>query len=990
MPVTYSLSADQLTITGYSAVTPCLFKDVYTADKAGSIQLKTGTPAMNMTLTQQIKPTDKLALKIDFVLSGTNAGAGDTIVITGTDAWDNAQSETLATVADGTYTTTKYFKTITDIDCTGFDTGTLVVNQNQWGVIWWHPFWDAYPTIEVADHFRVDCPIVLDGHLKSINEVIDFNCMSDVFTYSGFPFPDGYLYLGELSDADKKTGHSGSIFRHYGHLFDEVALEAIYAYNSVFMNVYGEYGDKKIQVGATIGRIWNCVLRAEVITGNAGALDIYNTEHRESDYAFHLFSTTGEMERLRFIKCNHVSLVASSFGITLRNALINEYEFLMHCMNYSAQSYLIDWDTDWANPWEGEMSLPGRLFRQYSFNLKVIDRDNEGIGDATVELRDKDDNVVFSVQTVASGDDKGKIAEQIVSYGYYLDDTPSWVSYSPHILKITKTGYEEIETVCEINAKIEWVLAMTDPCYAWTVDKINEHAASGFDHTEVANYPMSWDDGGNILTIWGDDGNGGKEAMGWDTDNEIVMEHVWAFSAYTKGTCICTKDSDDAFTMKARLKVGDGTEATFFATENQSVWQYDYFKVKNNAVMRMGSIATDASNPYPDPKWGSCWTIDRVTLPDIGMPARCYFVEDGGELYVYDSRIALTDNSKAFDTEIGTYTFIGFSTFAGYDRLDATFIRWWGVLEFDHMTLHHCRNMNFPTPPHADSAYLNIYDNQNDLQVRDAESWIYDATLSNAITCACKTLAGGMANLVDPIGLDYDKICTQNVGTWQKLWHRFARRVIDESGAAITGARVQVWNQFSVSVYDEVTDGTGWTAMQLVKEWETNGTGPNGITYPDDFILEGPFTTKVSKDDTNYLTVEETIDISQRMDNWEVTLMDASDIIDGINDIKGLGFVKDTHSLTDIQADTNELQTNQGDWLTATGFATIDDIYDEVMEGTITFKEAIRLCLSVLAGQSNGGGSSFVRFRDMGDTKNRIVATVDDDGNRISVTRDGS
>lgn len=69
----------------------------------------------------------------------------------------------------------------------------------------------------------------------------------------------------------------------------------------------------------------------------------------------------------------------------------------------------------------------------------------------------------------------------------------------------------------------------------------------------------------------------------------------------------------------------------------------------------------------------------------------------------------------------------------------------------------------------------------------------------------------------------------------------------------------------------------------------------------------------------------------------------------------------------------------------------VDEILDEVVEGTTTLREAIRLFLSVLTGKSSGGGTATIVFRDIGDTKDRIIATVDADGNRLAVgTRDGS
>ena len=69
----------------------------------------------------------------------------------------------------------------------------------------------------------------------------------------------------------------------------------------------------------------------------------------------------------------------------------------------------------------------------------------------------------------------------------------------------------------------------------------------------------------------------------------------------------------------------------------------------------------------------------------------------------------------------------------------------------------------------------------------------------------------------------------------------------------------------------------------------------------------------------------------------------------------------------------------------------MDAVLDEVVEGSTTLRQAIRLALSVLTGKSSGGGTATLVFRDIGDTKDRISATVDADGNRTAIgTRDGA
>lgn len=73
-----------------------------------------------------------------------------------------------------------------------------------------------------------------------------------------------------------------------------------------------------------------------------------------------------------------------------------------------------------------------------------------------------------------------------------------------------------------------------------------------------------------------------------------------------------------------------------------------------------------------------------------------------------------------------------------------------------------------------------------------------------------------------------------------------------------------------------------------------------------------------------------------------------------------------------------------------TGFslsdAGVDAILDENIEGTHTFREMLRLLTAATVGKSSGGGTTTVTFRDIDDTKDRIVATVTSVGNRTGMT----
>jgi hypothetical protein len=67
-----------------------------------------------------------------------------------------------------------------------------------------------------------------------------------------------------------------------------------------------------------------------------------------------------------------------------------------------------------------------------------------------------------------------------------------------------------------------------------------------------------------------------------------------------------------------------------------------------------------------------------------------------------------------------------------------------------------------------------------------------------------------------------------------------------------------------------------------------------------------------------------------------------------------------------------------------------DDLLDlpNGVETGITVRQALRAQLSALAGKLSGAETTEIRIRDVNDTKDRIIATVDEPGNRTAVTLD--
>lgn len=101
-----------------------------------------------------------------------------------------------------------------------------------------------------------------------------------------------------------------------------------------------------------------------------------------------------------------------------------------------------------------------------------------------------------------------------------------------------------------------------------------------------------------------------------------------------------------------------------------------------------------------------------------------------------------------------------------------------------------------------------------------------------------------------------------------------------------------------------------------------------------------------------------------------------------------IGNLNDFDPTSDTVALVTDVTTKTGYALSAAG---IDGILDEVVEGSITLRQATNLFLAVLTGKTSGGGTTTLTFRDTGDSKNRLVVTVDANNDRTAVgTRDGS
>lgn len=74
----------------------------------------------------------------------------------------------------------------------------------------------------------------------------------------------------------------------------------------------------------------------------------------------------------------------------------------------------------------------------------------------------------------------------------------------------------------------------------------------------------------------------------------------------------------------------------------------------------------------------------------------------------------------------------------------------------------------------------------------------------------------------------------------------------------------------------------------------------------------------------------------------------------------------------------------------ATAAEIAEAVWTRILEGGITAEQWVRIIAAPLSGTASGIGTSTERYKSRDGTKDRVVATFDDAGNRTTVTVDGS
>ena len=208
------------------------------------------------------------------------------------------------------------------------------------------------------------------------------------------------------------------------------------------------------------------------------------------------------------------------------------------------------------------------------------------------------------------------------------------------------------------------------------------------------------------------------------------------------------------------------------------------------------------------------------------------------------------------------------------------------------------------------------------------------------------------------------------------IWHQ-ALTSITTVGSV--GKKLKDW------VVGQIT-GTDDIDFSATQKTSLNAATPDltAITSDKDSYKATGFATPTNVTDA-HTTTDDKIDVTDGL-------------IGGLNDISPAEVNTEVDSaLSDYGANTTVpdvagtaagLHTTTDGKIDALNNITVADILAGVIEGTITLQQSLRGLMSVDFGKASGGDTTSIKFRDLADTKNRVTETVDENGNRTSVTLD--
>ena len=458
MAIAYSLSDNAITVTGYSEATPCTFEDVYQTDKAGTLTLIdrdgiNSTDANPVNNTYNLRPADEKLLggaKHDLYIVAENWNATSaTVRLIGTNENDDSLTEDINITGNGTYYASNLFKTLTQTQVVAF-TGVSFdysLIQGQWGVVW----------KQKNKEFYLSCRLWIgDGStstfFKTMQEVIEWE-------YNIIPFwikENATFTVGEkITQRGIDRGRKGSTF-----IFNKDSWDW-YDFRTESGSTFRLYDFHATNIG-TAGQVmtWfsgyveaiDCSFSNLYAIRSAGDGSIWKhitSSGCREGFGFWVSATIEDIVAFGNI---YKSLYLSGHGHEIWNPSFLDSLQVRDSGGTAPVSY-INADPE-ITTWDNNTGIHSYL--KYTFDLKVIDKDENPIKNASVKIWDKNNNLVTDVLT----QDNGEIAQQKIMYKDIWYTTGNYVDYNPFTVRVSHQGYSPREFEFTLNKKIDWTISL--------------------------------------------------------------------------------------------------------------------------------------------------------------------------------------------------------------------------------------------------------------------------------------------------------------------------------------------------------------------------------------------------------------------------------------------------------------------------------------------------------------------------------------------------
>src|SRR3989339_552290 len=168
---------------------------------------------------------------------------------------------------------------------------------------------------------------------------------------------------------------------------------------------------------------------------------------------------------------------------------------------------------------------------------------------------------------------------------------------------------------------------------------------TGFSY--ALNYPMGYNSVTDTITVWGDNGIGGREVMGNNESNAITFEQIYEFGRAVRGICAVIKPAEGSYAVLSRLELGNVTSplnTTFVKTTGQAVDFGKQLQINFNATLISGQLSQEGS-----PFGGSTLSFSGLDVVDANEGE--FYLLAGSKLKLYDSGVShkvSANNSNPF------------------------------------------------------------------------------------------------------------------------------------------------------------------------------------------------------------------------------------------------------------------------------------------------------------------------------------------------------